>query len=238
MNDVDLMMNTLKIKTYRCYCAIYYEDILYDGKIYKKLELCCNERVVERRRLFREPTEKEMLNFIRDYIKNKKVKKKAMIEKERLEYLIKNNIPLWFIEDDQIKETHQTKYWKIAENKIVWYADKSLYKTLENLFETKEEAEWYLEFGNITRTETLNLPSWKEFNKKYKKKYSPVIAFNGKNPQCFYEMFFKKDNSKKGCVLIYDCDCKEYVYSNRLTKENYTDACRLCKKLFLGELED
>lgn len=75
MNDIDLMMNTLKIKTYRCYCAIYYEDVLYDGKIYKKLELCCNERIVECKRLFRKPTEQEMLNFIKDYIKNKKIKK-------------------------------------------------------------------------------------------------------------------------------------------------------------------
>ena len=73
MNDIDLMMKTLKTKTYKCYCATYYEDLLFNGEKYKNLELWCNEKIVECRRLFREPTEQEMLNFIKDYIKNKRI---------------------------------------------------------------------------------------------------------------------------------------------------------------------
>lgn len=49
-----------------------------------------------------------------------------MIQPDRLEKIIKNNISFWYIEDNQVRETHQAKYWKISENKIVWYADKSL----------------------------------------------------------------------------------------------------------------
>lgn len=76
MNDIDCVMRTLKTTTYKCYCATYYEDILFNGESCKNLELWCNERLVESRRLFREPTEEEMLNSIRDYIKNKKSGKK------------------------------------------------------------------------------------------------------------------------------------------------------------------
>ena len=164
------------------------------------------------------------------------------ITKERLEELIKEGATIYrAYADVNVYEVKLSKTLYETDNAHLWkklnngFSVKRCGYPLDCLFETEEEAEWYVEFGSITRTETLSLPTWEEFNNKYKSKYSPVIGFNGKNTQCFYEMFFKKDDSKEGCVLIYDCDCKEYVYSNRLTQENYLEACRVCKKLFLGE---
>lgn len=164
-----------------------------------------------------------------------------MIEKQRLEELIEqgaticnqyidynNNICYRFGKASIIQDNDEQHIeFKVngTDTSIIMYDTKYLY-------ETEEDAEWYLEFGSIKRIETLKLPNWKEFNKKYKKKMSPTIVFRGKNPQCFYELFYKDKN-----IYIFDCDCAEYFYSKLLTKENYIEACRLAKKLFLGESE-
>lgn len=98
---------------------------------------------------------------------------------------------------------------------------------ISNLFETKEEAEWELEFGNITRTEKLELPTWKEVQ-------------NGKR-YCFDDKYhthnymFGKSYLIKNCIIVgingsadnkFDCNYDGYI-----------NACRLCKKLFLEGAE-
>ena len=46
-------------------------------------------------------------------------------------------------------------------------------KHLKDVYENKEEAEWVAEFGNVTRTEKLELPTWEQFKKnKYLKSCS------------------------------------------------------------------
>lgn len=100
-----------------------------------------------------------------------------------------------------------------------------------NIFETKEEAEWALEFGNITRTETLILPTWEEFIKE------KSVCFKTKNIE--YRLYIYTINAKtNNCRIMISADEYNYdrfVFEKPLTKENYIDACRLCKQLFLGE---
>ena len=62
---------------------------------------------------------------------------------------------------------------------------------------TKEEAEWELEFGNITRTETLRLPTFEEIKK------AEFFKFIGKDGKP-YIMFYSALNSL-------------YIYSNVAT---------------------
>lgn len=93
------------------------------------------------------------------------------------------------------------------------------------LCETKEEAEWELEFGNITRTETLKLPKWEEFNKNS------------------YFQFVSKDMSNVVLAESSYLEINEYIdgefvqtfFHKEMNKENYIEACKLAKKLFLGE---
>ena len=84
------------------------------------------------------------------------------------------------------------------------------------------DLEWHKEFGNRTRTERLELPTWEEFEEKK------------------FVWFF--DSYHKGCCLHY-LNCSNKIFVNvggevieigDLTKENYTLACRKCKELFLG----
>lgn len=166
-----------------------------------------------------------------------------MISKSRLEELIEQGARVWCI-------CYYT-YHKSKPNKKIEYYDLSsedvcispaefrdyglrIYNSLgywndvryENLFETKEEAEWYREFGCIERTERLELPTWEEFD--------------GKK----FVWFFDKDH--KSCCLHY-LNFANQIFINvdgdvitigDLTKENYTIACRKAKELFLGEKEN
>lgn len=94
----------------------------------------------------------------------------------------------------------------------------------EDLFETKEDAEWHNEFGCIERTERLVLPTWEEIQK--------------------YERFDFKDKYNRSYTLHYISGFKTLAISGwsteyyaPATKENYTIACRKAKELFLGEKE-
>ena len=156
-----------------------------------------------------------------------------MITHKRLKELIKQGAKIWCICD--------YTYHKSKPNKKIEYYDLSsedvcmspaelrnyglrIYNSLgywndvryENLFETKEEAEWYKEFGCIERTERLELPTWEEFNKQ---------------PEFYFDAYtLIKINDK---ILLKD-SFKDYVYKE-FTKENYTVACRKAKELFLGD---
>lgn len=102
---------------------------------------------------------------------------------------------------------------------------------------------WQLEFGNITRTETLNLPTWEEI-----KGRNLEITFCGKPKinDYFDAIWHTYDGRfRLNCcveekyISIYDdLPCEDYFDSPKkfpYTKDGYLSACRLAKKLFLGE---
>lgn len=98
---------------------------------------------------------------------------------------------------------------------------------LENIFETKEDAKWYKEFGCIERTERLELPTWEEF---YNGEFCHFIS-----KECKYSL---SPDLIHNTIFLYECVWGGgfYIHSRwELTKENYTLACRKCKELFLGE---
>ena len=72
-----------------------------------------------------------------------------MITKERLKELKEHNKEIWVVNriDKYIFETN-------ISNPDYWY-DRDIY---DRIFETRAEAEHYLKYGNMTRTETLSLP--------------------------------------------------------------------------------
>ena len=98
-----------------------------------------------------------------------------MITRERLEKLIKQEATIW-VENQYCNaydvELSNYNYVAITDNKeSLMFLDYSIQEDdpesvlvdyLENLYETKEDAEFVKEFKNITRTETLNLPTWEE----------------------------------------------------------------------------
>ena len=112
-----------------------------------------------------------------------------------------------------------TKIQRPKEDKVLYVEFEAPEQILD-----KEEAEWELEFGNITRSETLKLPTWEEF------KEIRFVEFFYKE----YDYMLQYQNISKK-IALYERNNKGDYYLSDATKENYTEACRLCKKLFLGE---
>lgn len=156
-----------------------------------------------------------------------------MIEKERLEELIEQGAIIYAYNPlirKTIIKVRLNKYiffYKNRNKALSYWLDKELETDrdvgyLEELFETKEDAEEYAEFGNITIIERLELPNWKEFLKQ-----ETAFMFKSKTGQII--SLFKDDNT------IYIEDENWNILRKSLTRENYNEARRICVKLFKGE---
>lgn len=165
-----------------------------------------------------------------------------MITKERLEELIRQGAIIYGITDDEelveikCEYLHHPKLLSSGELCREWCVvyDRdggscvfTVNFDFSNIFETKEDAEFALKYQNITRTETLNLPTFEEFCK-----YEYIDFLTSKGKHCWLEICLESPTSRfrmaEGSMFTHIWD---------LTKENYLEACELCKKLFLGEEE-
>ena len=177
-----------------------------------------------------------------------------MITKERLEELIKEKAKVYFIQNEtfiagyssiaKIKELDLSNfkpiYFTSSNIKNDFMAIKSASLTVnrndfENLFETKEDAEFTLRFKRIPKTEYLDLPTWEEFIQSDKQ----IIFYN--KDKTFY---IDKVMNNTHIIIGYKCilDLIEGLEANRYnldkkpaTKENYLKFCELARKLFLRE---
>ena len=160
-----------------------------------------------------------------------------MITKERLEELIEKGATIYsneYGEIQLIKENDLILY-ENGQNNYILYAlepNKKYHNEIfdEDLFETKEEADFVLEFQNITRTETLNLPTWEELNRKV----DTIPNMFWQIVKCSdFILFLQTDKTLNNSQII--LRGSDDTYNWGLTKENYLEACKIAKKLFLGE---
>lgn len=169
-----------------------------------------------------------------------------MITKERLEELIEKGATIYRAYADVcVEEFKLNKDYKVSTahlwKKMKHSAFKGCGYPLDQLFETKTDAEEYAEFGNITRTERLELPSWEDV--KSLTKYTKH-SFYGKDNALYGLCISPKDSLtrfdgsieelKSWCGIDVDGNC-EIEHFEPLTRENYNEARRLCVKLFKGE---
>lgn len=158
-----------------------------------------------------------------------------MITKDRLKELIEQEATVYEVKYQNINPVSLTNKVRFIsdKNKVIVFEprpdEKYLHhKYFKNLFETKEEAEWHKEFGNITRTESLELPTWKEFSNRVRNitfkadPYDYYCYTNGRYVE-IKEYYYRGYNNGD-----------RVFFSKPLTKENYYEACRKCKELFLG----
>lgn len=161
-----------------------------------------------------------------------------MIKKERLEELIEQGATIYEAKYNDVAPVSLTNEINIISWRYGVIAFKPMkkhkwlnHKYFKNLFETEEEAREHLEFGNITRTERLELPSWEEFNKvstftfKRKDGIDMEIAIWDNCP----------DDNCKTIKITRSYDWSACCFEKPLTRENYNEARRLCVKLFKGE---
>lgn len=140
------------------------------------------------------------------------------ITKERLQELINEGATIYGVPkyDKKIYKLNAKNY-SIDDNELNY------------LFETKEQAEWYLKY-HATRTEELDLPTWEEFKSGKKVKF---IDFYG-----HHYTFEMKDEDYIWLTFKTIFDDSEIIvkFDEPATEENYIKACDLCLKLFKGEV--
>ena len=159
-----------------------------------------------------------------------------MITRERLEELIEKGATIYSNEYGEIQliKENDLSLYDNGNNNYILYAlepNKKYHNEIfdEELFETKEEAEFSLEFQNITRTETLNLPTWEELNKKV----DTIPNMFWQIAKCSeFILFLQTDKTLNNSQIILRGNDDTYNWG--LTKENYLEACKIAKKLFLG----
>ena len=154
-----------------------------------------------------------------------------MITKKRLNELIEKGAEIWHLCGR--KDIMKTNARDIPTHyRLNNFKNWELYK--EYYFETKEDVEFSLEFQNITRTETLNLPTWEEIE--YDKIGRFIYSFHIKNNYKFFGKLTIWKNIQLITIegLVQGCQYELY-FDEPLTKENYLEACKIAKKLFLGE---
>lgn len=163
-----------------------------------------------------------------------------MITEERLRELIEQKATIYFtvgLKIDAVELTKNNKPEIVRGTMLYCYCHSSEYRSkmeFENLFETKEEAEWEIEFGNVPRTETLTLPTWKDARKNLEVE---IYAPKGRRYLLQTKIMtgYSCDRENPYIIRIDKVGYADSEIDFEYTKENYIEACRLCKKLFLGE---
>lgn len=169
-----------------------------------------------------------------------------MITKERLQELIEQGATIYVPDDlwQTVGKIHLEKKCYISEdnrlcNDEITFKDlpsaTAMYSIpLEDIFETEEDACWELEM-TATRTETLRLPTFEEITSNKDDIETRVIGFYVDRIYYILEYASDLDGNWRICLekdTIEDC---EYLFEAKPTKENYLKACKMAKKLFLGE---
>lgn len=152
------------------------------------------------------------------------------MDKETLQKKIESGDTVWAFSwatgEKRIVELNLQENEPEIATDLLYFWDKDLVEhryCLESIFATKEEAEFELEFGNITWTETLKLPTWKQMQEN--------IDWG---IDCANRKWYLLKSRGHSIIRIEDWT-RNGIYEEPLTYENYLEACRICKKLFLGE---
>ena len=168
-----------------------------------------------------------------------------MIERERLEELIKQGATIWsndweeeiVLDKDHCVIFHCTRYNNEYDCDILsvdegdGYVNNYIIRALE---EDVESAKWKLEFGNIERTEKLTLPTWEEAQDK---RFYYINNFQSLTGLRFFISIYKFTNDFE-IHCSHGSKIGDYHIERHFDlrdKKQYLEACRLAKKLFLGE---
>ena len=160
-----------------------------------------------------------------------------MIPRERLKELIENNGTIYCVGDNVYKITLDKRYFCILGNYLQWskFLDKPMLQRtphIDDIYETKEDADFVKEFKGVKHTETLDLPLFDDLLENFDISF---VRFD-KELDCWviYELYVEFNEI---CILFRDIteEASDCIFREPLTKENYLEACKIAKKLFLGE---
>lgn len=167
-----------------------------------------------------------------------------MIEKQRLEELIEQGATVYSLDTKYYgcvkyleleNKLEKVEYDKNGEVKL-FITDNGWWHwfSLKDLYESKEDVEWFAKYQNISRTDYLNLPTYEEFIENYR-----VFGW-----ECISDEMCVMFNYKTNVYSLYAVDNEIWIgkdndgsaiFHKKLNKENYIEACDICVKLFKGE---
>ena len=168
-----------------------------------------------------------------------------MISKEKIKNLFDKNIPIYGIDyrrclqPDIVKIPVRNLRYCPSNDNYQYLSSKDgdcyLYEFFnEDLYETQEDAEFAKEFKNIEHTETLDLPLFDNLPENFDISF---VRFD-KEMDCWiiYELYIEFNEI---CILFRDVteEASDCIFREPLTKENYLEACKISKNLFLGNNE-
>lgn len=154
-----------------------------------------------------------------------------MISKKRLKELIKQKAIIWSSSWEE--EVDLSLPCKIVKDggtfALIIEEDKAHhpYYSLAFLEEDVKKAKWDIKFRDVERIETLGLPTWDELQEIF----NHII-------DDYYERCFTVNNNAY-CLFVNSnvIEIEELGYSKIANEENYIEACKLFKKIFLSKGE-
>lgn len=162
-----------------------------------------------------------------------------MMNKEKLIDLIKQKGNIYWIKNRYVRMKIELSLANITPREkdfILKYEHLNNFEYLipyEEVTDNEEDAKWFLEFGNIERTERLHLPTFEEIEKDLKRSsYGIYTIVDDENVLLEYN---KHSIKKHRCFYVYD------NINGKMEMFNYKDyilACRKAKELFLGEKDE
>lgn len=179
-----------------------------------------------------------------------------MISEERLEELLKTNSTIYTIYGGYVSKIELLfGSDRIEKNHLVelgvnnWGNTHTSY-TFDMLFEDRLEAEEFLKYGNVTRTEKLELPTWeqvekfieqmKHFNLNHDNRVlSRIVTKDSiyylKLCKDLYTFYFELKQTYIGDDLCEQISDKFPAILGKVNKENFNKARDIAVKLFKGE---
>ena len=153
-----------------------------------------------------------------------------MITKERLEQLIEQGATVWRSMCGDIHKIRLDKrYFFCDDNKLCWHTIAKLMPRLfvdfEYLFETKEDAEWYVKYGKVTKTETISFPTYEKIMQDLEGKIGTYTIIDASN------VLLEVNLGRHYVDQIY-LYTKEDKFNWNLSKEGYEQACEMCVREF------
>lgn len=177
-----------------------------------------------------------------------------MITKEKLRELIEQEETVWCVSElwgsnklklhnKDVRDSdcfHISKTLLLSDS-IEFYDEEETYRVpFQLLFETEkeylkhqEEAKWEEEFGCIERTVGLDLPKWEDIEKDKNFYYIRHFVLS-RNFSFFIEIYKFTNTIRVSWSGGYNKSDPRFERKWKLTKENYFEACRKAKELFLG----
>lgn len=142
-----------------------------------------------------------------------------MIKKERLEELIKQRAKIWGIGKSNNVFCVGLKFRTNTLRDTEWYKNKL--EVYSKFFETKEDAEWCVKYGEVTKTETISFPTYEKIMQDLKGKTGTYTIIDASN-------VLLEVNLGKYCVDQIYLYTNEDKFNWNLSKEGYEQACERC----------